>query len=255
MTIRISTSTRYLLVACIGALVTTAGGCGGGDATPGGSAGKRPAPTTTTRPADPTARSGVADAILRRASSGAQIDDSGFDEAIAECVADSVTESVGEIRANAMADAEVSAYSEEEVKALAGAFDKCVPGRIISESITRSFYTGAGAATEPSIETVACVSQALEGRTGRIVAEGARVGSGAVPEVTLEVMDRCIPASDVTVLLEKSFLDAGLTQDQATCTSKALEGQLKVSDLARAGRNETTPDIEAKTKSAAQRCR
>lgn len=243
-----------LLVAGLATLAFVTPGCGGGDDdTASKSSGDRPESSTTEKSSGDG--NGIASGILDRASTSAKFgDDSGFDDAVAECVGSSVIDSLGEEQAEAMSNAEVSEYTDEELTALADAFDECVPGELIAESMTVSFYESAGATTEPSIETVQCVADALDGRTGQVVKEGAKADAGGFPALTLAVMDGCVPPEDVAALLKTAFLDAGLTEAQADCTATALQGQISVSDLAVAGLSDDNPELEAKVQQAAQAC-
>lgn len=242
-----------LVLTGLATLAFAAGGCSSSsDDTAEKKSDERPESTTTT---EASSGDGIASGILDRASSSAKLGSgSGFDDDIAECVGNSVIDSLGEEQATAMSEADLADYSPEELTALADAFDECVPGHIIAEDMTVSFYESAGATTEPSIETVQCVADALDGKTGQIVKEGAKADAGGFPALTLAVMDSCVPPQDVAALLKAAFLDAGLTESQADCTATALQDQISVSDLAAAGLSDDNPELEAKVQAAAQTC-
>lgn len=246
-----------ILVALLGALVLVAGGCGGDDSSTAKSSGKR-ATTTTAKDGSSTSKgsreaTAAATGILGNAG-GSQFDGSGFGAEIEECVGRSVTNALGEKDADAMASAKPAEYTAEEMDALVAAFNKCVPGTELARSIATSFYNTAGMKNPPGSAVVTCIGKALDGRTGEVVAEGARSDSGATPQFTLTILDRCVPPADISTMLEASFAEAGLPAEQATCTAKALEGQITVSELAEAGFKESSPALEAKVAAAAQSC-
>jgi hypothetical protein len=247
--------TSALLLAVLATFAFVAAACGGDDdeATPSKNSDER---ETTTTETDEDADTGIASGILDSASKGGTFDDSGFDEDVELCVGESIIDAVGEDTAQQMADGDPSTYSPEELDALAAAFDECVPGSALAESMTDSFYKSAGSKTPPSAEVVDCVATELDGRTGTVIKEGVAVDSGEMPELTLQIMDRCVPPADVTALLQAAFVDAGLTEAQATCTANALNGQISVSELAEAGAaSGGSPELEAKVEAAAQSCR
>lgn len=242
-----------LLVALVGALVLVAGACGGDDSATEKTSPRRSTSTTTTKSGGSGSDTALAGGILGKAG-GQQFDGSGFGADIEECVGRSVTTALGQKDAEAMASAELAEYTAEEMDALLAAFNKCVPGTELARSLTTSFYRTAGMKTAPGSAVLTCVGKALDGRTGEVVAEGARSDSGVMPQFTLQILDRCVPPGDISGMLEASFADAGLTPEQASCTAKALEGQISVSELAEAGFKEGSPALEAKVSAAAETC-
>ena len=247
--------TSALLLAVLATFAFVAAACGGDDdeATPSKKSDER---ETTTTESDDGGDTGIASGILDSAAKGGQFDDSGFGEDVELCLGQSIIDAVGEDEAQAMADGDISDYTAEQVDALATAFDDCVPGSALAESMTSSFYESAGSQTPPSASVVACVGDQLDGRTGQVVKEGVAVDSGQLPELTLQIMDTCVPPEDVTALLQSAFVDAGLTEAQATCTANALNGQISVSELAQAGAADgESPELQAKVEAAAQGCR
>ncbi|UDY37097.1 hypothetical protein [Dermatobacter hominis] len=246
--------TSALLLAVLATFAFVAAACGGDDdeASPSKSSDER---ETTTTEKDDGGDSGIASGILDSAAKSGQFDDSGLGEDVELCLGQSIIDAVGEDQAQQMAEGDISTYTAEEVDALATAFDDCVPGSALAESMTTSFYESAGATTAPSSTVVDCVAGELDGRTGQVVKEGVAVDSGQVPELTLQIMDTCVPPEDVTALLQSAFVDAGLTEAQATCTANALSGQITVSELAQAGLDDGSSEITAKVEAAAQSCR
>ena len=241
------TSSVLLAVLATFAFVAAAGG--GGDETVSKSSEERE--TTTTEDADP----GIASGILDRATSGAGFDSDEFDSDVEECIGESVIDSVGESGAEDMMSADPADYSSEQVDALVQAFNDCVPGSAMAPSLVSSFYEGMGA-TEPSDPTmVDCVADEIDGRTGELVGEGLAVeATDAFPELTLQVMDKCMPPEDLTALLTDAFASSGLTETQASCVAAALEGQISVTELAEAGMGTGSPELEAKVQAAAAGC-
>lgn len=239
-----------LLAASIAPLALMAVACGGSDDDTASKDSDSRETTTTAK-----AGSGVASGILEKASQSGQFDASDFDEDLEECVGESVIDSLGESEAEAMVEIEVSDYTTDQIDALAVAFNDCVPGQVIAPMLVSSFYEGMGA-VEPSDPTmVDCVAAFVDGRTGDIVREGAAAqATDAVPEVTIQAFDQCMPPEDITALLKDAFLTSGLSEEQATCVSTALEGQLSVADLAAAGMDQQSPELEAKLQAAAQGC-
>ena len=245
--------TSALLLAVLATFAFVAAACGGDDdeASPSKSSDER---ETTTTEKDKKTDAGIASGILDSVSKSGKFDESGLGEDVELCLGESLIDELGVDAAEEMGSADPTTYSEEELDALVNAFDACVPGSAIAESMTTSFYESAGAKTAPSSEVVDCVASELDGRTGQVVREGVAVDSGEVPQLTLQIMDACVPPADVTALLQAAFVDAGLTEAQATCTANALEGQISVSDLAQAGHEDGSPELEAKVEAAAQSC-
>jgi len=199
---------------------------------------------------------GIASGILDRAAKSGKFSSSGFGGDVEECIGGSVIDSLGEDEAQTMADTDPSEYSPDQVDALVAAFNDCVPGEVIAPTLVSSFYEGMGAA-EPSDSTmVDCVADAVDGQTGDIVREGiAAQANESTPELTLQAFDQCMPAEDITALLTEAFTSSGLTAEQAACVATALEGQISVSELAAAGQNDGSPELEAKVQAAAEGCR
>lgn len=210
--------------------------------------------TTTTTTTNGTGGSGTTTGIFDKAGKGS-FDDATFDTEVDACLEQSVVKSLGPGAMDTLASVEISEYSAEELDALVRAFNKCVPGSSIARSVTTTFYREAGLKTAPSSAVISCVEKEIDGRTGEIVAEGARSDAGAFPEITIRSIDRCVPPADVAALLKQSFLEAGLTEQQAACTSSALEGQVTISDIAEAGRDQQSPALQAKVEEAARSCR
>lgn len=244
-------ATTSALVAAVALVLTSA--CGG-TVTVEKKSSKDRSTTTTTTTTNGTGGSGTTTGIFDKAGKGS-FDDATFDTEVDACLEQSVVKSLGPDAMDTLASVELSEYSAEELDALVRAFNKCVPGSAIARSVTTTFYREAGLKTAPSSAVISCVEKEIDGRTGEIVAEGARSDAGAFPEITITSIDRCVPPADVAALLKQSFLEAGLTEQQAACTSSALEGQVTISDIADAGRDQQSPALQAKVEEAAQSCR
>lgn len=238
-----------LLLAVLASVAFVAAACGGDDETVSKSSDEKETTTTSGSGA------GIASGILDRAASGAGFDSDEFDADIEECIGESVIDAVGESSAEAMMDGDPADYSADEVDALVQAFNDCVPGEAMAPTMVSSFYEGMGA-TEPTDPTmVDCVAEEIDGRTGDLVGEGLAVeATDAFPELTLQVMDTCMPTEDLTALLTEAFASSGLTDAQASCVATALEGQITVTDLAEAGSGTGSPELEALVQSAALGC-
>ena len=250
-----SVSTRRpaaALIALFAALALTAGACSSSDDETSKSSDEK---ETTTSTSATSSGSGVASGILDRATEGAGLDAGGFDEDVAECVGQSVIDAVGESDAEAMVDGDPATYSPDEIDAMVTAFNECVPGDVMAPGMVSSFYEGMGATEPTGSEMTDCVAEAIDGRTGDLVGEGIAVeATDEFPELTLQVMDECMPQEDLTALLIDAFTSSGLTSAQATCVADALEGQISVTELARAGMNEGSPELESKVQAAAVGC-
>ena len=241
-----------LLVAVLASFAFVAASCSSSDE----SASKESDTKETTTTEKERSGGGIASGILDRAAKSGKFSSSGFGGDVEECIGGSVIDSLGEDEAQTMADTDPSEYSSDQVDALVAAFNDCVPGEVIAPTLVSSFYEGMGAA-EPSDSTmVDCVAEAVDGQTGDIVREGiAAQENESTPELTLQAFDQCMPAEDITALLTEAFTSSGLTAEQAACVATALEGQISVSELAAAGQNDGSPELEAKVQAAAEGCR
>jgi hypothetical protein len=251
--------TALAVVFVLGAAL--AAGCSGGDdsAEPAKKTSKdRPASTSTTsKGSSDGASTGIASGILS-SSRASKLDPSSVGEDEAACLGGYVIDQVGEDEARAISDADISTLSDAQLAVLTAGFDKCISGATMAPDLVASFYQGTGVKTAPSDAVVACVAKGIDGRTGEVVAESASLdagGTSAAAPITLSVMDTCVPASDITALLEGAFVDAGLTQAQASCTATALSGKISITQLAELGTSSSLPpDIQATITQAAQGC-
>lgn len=245
-------SATFVLVVATAALL--ASGCGGKDDSTA-SKDSNTKETTTTAKKSSGDGGGIASGILNKASKSGKFGSDEFDSGVEECVGGSVIDSLGESGAEEMASADAADYTSEQVDALVTAFNDCVPGKVIAPTLVSSFYEGMGVAEPTDSTMVECVGKFVDGKTGEIVQEGlASEATNAVPEITLKAFDKCMPAEDITALLEKAFASSGLTDAQASCVATALKGQISVSDLVAAGSPGGDPALEAKVKAAAAGC-
>lgn len=237
---------------------TFLGACGGSDddtAAPEKQSGERPESTTTSEEKSSNAAGGIASGILSTADS-AKLDDSSVSSDEEECLGTEVIDAVGEDEATQMSEAELSEYTPAQLEVLRDAFNTCVSGETLAGELVVNFYEGAGATTPPADAVTECVAAAIDGRTGDIVVESAQLQSDTdLPQVTLEVLDTCIPASDVALLLGDAFQQAGLPAAQATCMAGTLSDQISVSQLAElGGSSQIPPEVEALVTQAAAAC-
>ena len=233
------------------------GACGGSDedtAAPEKQSGERPESTTTEKKSS-NAAGGIASGILSTADS-AKLDDSAVSSDEEECLGAEVIDAVGEAEATQMSEADLSQYTPAQLEVLRDAFNTCVSGETLAGELVVNFYEGAGATKQPGAEVTTCVASAIDGRTGDIVVESAQLQSDtALPQITLEVLDTCVPAADVALLLTDAFQQAGLPAAQASCMATTLSDQISVSQLAELGNAaQIPPEVQALVNAAAAGC-
>lgn len=246
-------SATLVLVVATAALL--ASGCGGNDDSTASKDSNTKETTTTAKKSSGGDSGGIASGILDKASKSGKFGSDELGSGVEECVGGSVIDSLGESGAEEMASADAADYTSEQVDALVTAFNDCVPGKVIAPTLVSSFYEGMGVAEPTDSTMVECVGEFVDGKTGEIVQEGlASEATNAVPEITLKAFDSCMPAEDITALLEKAFASSGLTETQASCVATALQGQITVSDLVAAGSPGGDPALEAKVQAAAADC-
>ena len=252
---------RTAVAALLAGTVLAAVGCSGGkdSAEQAKKTSKdRPASTTTTTGGSSDRTStGIASGILS-SSRASRLDPSSVSDDEAACLGGYVIDQVGQDEAQAISDADIKTLSDAQLAVLTAGFNQCISGATMATDLVTSFYQGAGVTTAPSDDVVACVATGIDGRTGDVVAESVTVdagGTSAAAPITLSVMDTCVPASDITALLQGAFVDAGLTETQATCTATALSGKISITQLAELGSSSSLPpDIQATITQAAQGC-
>lgn len=246
-------------VLIVSAMLVAACGTGGrsGDTAPAQKqSATRPSSTTSTTEASTgSSSSGIASGILST-TDGAQVDGTAVGTAEQQCLGAAVIGAVGEDEATRMSAADLSEYTPAQLEVLRRAFNKCVTGRTLAPGVVTNFYQGAGVTTPPANSVSDCVAAAIDGRTGDIVAESAAAeASTALPKVTLEALDACVPPADVSALLQAAFVKSGLDPKLSACVADAVSGQVSVSQLAELGGSTTVPpEIQALLDQAALGC-
>lgn len=178
--------------------------------------------------------SGSTDSAAVRTIADNAVADLGISEADGLCLGKELVRQLGEDDAVALnqSDADLNELPEAEQTAVRDAFNKCVPGSALAEELTSEFYSEIGASTAPDQEVLDCVAAELDGKTGDVVFEGLSVDTAETDlTLTTNILDGCIPAELLTELFTTSFIEAGLTPDQAQCVADQLSGQVTLGQL------------------------
>lgn len=167
------------------------------------------------------------------------------DQSSAECFADRLIEDLGEqgaLELNESSD-DIADASDDEQAAAAAAFDECISGSVLAPSILESFYESIDAEQGPDQAVIDCVSDSLEGRTGTVLIEAANTeASGGTPQLTIEVLEQCVPDEVVTDVFVQAFQAEGATPEQAQCVANELVGQLGFADFVEISESPELPE-------------
>lgn len=207
-------------------------------------------PTATTPPGNLAV---LASGLLER-SGATPLREMSADERALQCVGGSLVASLGLDETIRFAAVAGFRYTDAQMGALARALDGCVPGASVAASIVGGVYTATGMGSTPSPSVVTCVSRALDGRVGTVIAETLRTSTGAFPQATMQVLDRCVPAPDMTAALEALLVRSGVTAPRSTCVARALATRVTMSELVGPIFKQPTATLEGKVTEAIKAC-
>ena len=201
------------------------------------------------------AASGAAKQIAEEFSSQTGLE---LDDADSLCFGEAMVAGFGDERAIEVFESseELTELSEDDQTIIRDAFNECVPGSAVAESVAFEFYSSSGASAEPDAETVTCIGDGLDGRAGDALWESFAVeSSDAQPELTVQVLEDCVPTEVRAEMFASGMADSGLPQEQIDCISNALAAELTLAELVEIGSApEISPEFEARITAASAGC-